>query len=118
MLKAEDKAEVISFLAIGQYIAAVYDDQWWLGTILEVDNKHDDFKVRFLRPAGPSPTYRWPEFEDHQTEVENVTKRIPGVPSPKGANKLSHPRNTREKLIMTFYIYSISFSTSVDFCRP
>ena len=64
MLKAEDKAEVISFLAIGQYIAAVYDDQWWLGTILEVDNEHDEYKVRFLHPAGPSPTYRWPEFED------------------------------------------------------
>ena len=64
VLKAEDKAEMISVLAPGQYIAAVYDDQWWLGMILEVDNEHDDYKVRFLHPAGPSPTFHWPQFDD------------------------------------------------------
>ena len=64
VFKTAGKAEVISVLSPGQYVAAVYDNKWWLGMILQVDNEHDDYKIRFLHPAGPSPTFHWPQFDD------------------------------------------------------
>ena len=62
--KTVGKDEVVSVLSPGQYVAAVYDHQWWLGMILEVDDEHDDYKLRFLHPAGPSPTFHLPQFDD------------------------------------------------------
>ena len=53
-----------SDLLPGKYIAAMHDDKWWLGMVLEVDDENEDYKVRFLHPAGQSPTFYWPQFKD------------------------------------------------------
>ena len=64
VLKQTIKIEKRSDLLPGKYIAAMHDDKWWLGMVLEVDDENEDYKVRFLHPAGQSPTFYWPQFKD------------------------------------------------------
>ena len=57
------KSEEIPILSPGQYVAAVYENQWWLGMVLEFGEEHDDYKICLLHAAGLSPTFHWSQFE-------------------------------------------------------
>lgn len=48
----------------GQYIACMYDGNWWLGNITERDYDQVDVKVTLMHPHGPAATFRWPRRED------------------------------------------------------
>lgn len=38
----------------GDWLAVVYDDHWWLAKAIDVHNEHQDVKVEFLHPHGPT----------------------------------------------------------------
>ena len=75
----------------GDYITAVYDDEWWLGIIYVDGNDGDDqmsegmFKVNFLHPAGSmrstSFTYCTPpdKLQIHTSDI--LTKVHPMTPT-------------------------------------
>lgn len=44
----------VSSLNNGDWLAVVYDDQWWLAKTIAVDTEHQDVKVEFLHPHGPT----------------------------------------------------------------
>ena len=51
-------------LKVSQFIACVYDDSPWIGTILEIDEANRDILVKFLHPPLPTRSFHWPERED------------------------------------------------------
>ena len=46
------------------YIACKYDNLWYFGIITEVSKEEGDVTVKFLHPAGPSPSFYWPTRDD------------------------------------------------------
>ena len=51
-------------IAINEFVAVVYDDQWWLGTVQEVSVENNDANVSFLHPAGPRTSFHWASTPD------------------------------------------------------
>ena len=51
----------------GTYITCSYDDQWWLAYVLMVLMESDEANVSFLHPAGPSPSFSFPQRPDTLT---------------------------------------------------
>ena len=41
-------------LNIGCYVVCVYDNNWWIGTILNTSSEDEDTEVKFMHPEGPS----------------------------------------------------------------
>ena len=46
------------------YICCVYDSNWWIGHVIEVDFLENDIRINFLHPHGPSKYFHWPSHED------------------------------------------------------
>ena len=46
------------------YVACNYDEKWWVGMILELDQQNNDMKVTFMHPHGPSKSFFWPRRDD------------------------------------------------------
>jgi hypothetical protein len=45
------------FETVSGYIAAAYEDHWWLGYVLEKYEGSEELKIRFLNPHGPSASF-------------------------------------------------------------
>lgn len=48
----------------GSYIAATYDNSWYIGVVEEIDTEHEDLKINFMHPKGPAASFHFPEHED------------------------------------------------------
>ena len=46
------------------YVACKYDEQWWVGMVLEADQASNDIKITFMHPHGPSDSFFWPSKDD------------------------------------------------------
>ena len=49
---------------IGQYVSALYDDNWYIGIVPHVDKTNKDVFQQLMHPKGPSHYFHWPENED------------------------------------------------------
>lgn len=60
-----DCANVEPFKAqVGQYVAAVYDNAWYLAIVLEISGENDDILLAFMKPKGPARSFSWPRRKD------------------------------------------------------
>ena len=41
-------------------MTCIYDGEWWLACVLEVDAENGEVKVTFLHPHGPSRSFKYP----------------------------------------------------------
>jgi len=57
-------SELVSPLNPGQYAAVSYDRKWYIGTVIEYDDEHEDYNIKFMHPNGPSSSFRWPPKDD------------------------------------------------------
>jgi len=50
----------------GQYIAAVYDQTWYIGVIVDRSDEAEDIQVKFMTSTQRSGSYRltWPRHDD------------------------------------------------------
>ena len=46
------------------YVACKYDEQWWVGMVLEADYASNGIKITFMHPHGPSGSFFWPSKDD------------------------------------------------------
>ena len=46
------------------YICCVYDSNWWIGLVVEIDFLENDICINFLHPHGPYKYFYWPLHED------------------------------------------------------
>ena len=46
------------------FIASFYDEHWWVGLVIDLDDKSNDVLVKFMSPHGPSSSFSWPRRDD------------------------------------------------------
>ena len=49
---------------IGQYVSALYDDNWYIGIAQHINKTNKDIFLQLMHPKGPSHYFYWPENED------------------------------------------------------
>ena len=45
---------------VNGYVTVMYEDNWWLGYVLEKDFNSGEVKIKFLHPHGPSSLFTFP----------------------------------------------------------
>jgi len=53
-----------SDVAVMLYVSCIHDDHWWTRIVNEVSSIKVTFKINFLHPSSPSPTFCWLVHED------------------------------------------------------
>ena len=48
----------------GSYVAATYDNNWYIGLVMEVNAEQGDEKLNFLNPKIPAVSFHFPKNED------------------------------------------------------
>ena len=48
----------------GQYIACIYDNNWWIGNIAEISTEDHDASINFMHPHGVATSFHWPLKND------------------------------------------------------
>lgn len=63
----------------GQYIACLYDGNWWCGNIVQRSTEYEDYEVKFMHPHGPCKQFKWPLKKDDICWVpaEHILQVIP-----------------------------------------
>ena len=46
------------------FVTCLYNEQWWLACVLEIDLEEHEVKVSFLHPNGPSRSFKYPHIPD------------------------------------------------------
>lgn len=73
----------------GKYIAAVYDQAWYVGNIVERDDEKDDVLVNFMTRTGDS-SFQWPQKKDEcWVPLEHILCILP-VPSTSSSGRQYH----------------------------
>ena len=54
----------VELCAPGKYLAAVYDQTWYAGNIVECDKEKEDVPVNFMRAAGATVSFQWLRKKD------------------------------------------------------
>eukprot|EP00795_Rhopilema_esculentum_P001888 gene1888-biopygen10418 len=49
---------------VGQFVVCNYDELYWAGMLIEVDNDMHDVNVKFMHPSLPSTSLKWPKRDD------------------------------------------------------
>ena len=49
---------------IGQYVSAIYDDNWYIGIVQHIDKTNKDVFLQLMHPKEPSHYFYWPKNED------------------------------------------------------
>ena len=49
---------------VNDYVAAFYDEHWWVGLVTQFDTETNDVLMKFMAPHGPRATFSWPRSDD------------------------------------------------------
>ena len=49
---------------IGDFVAAIYEGQWYIGQILEEDNVEKEFLINFMESDSKTSCFKWPKEKD------------------------------------------------------
>ena len=59
------------------FVTCVYDKEWWVGCVLQVDEDSEQVNVSFLHPHGPSRSFKYPAKPDIlNISVRDVLTRV------------------------------------------
>ena len=88
-----------------KYVAAKYDDKWYLGVIEGQNFAEKELDIKFMHPNGPSSAYTWPIYEDRCTlplkEIIGILRENP-KPTNARASQFSIGRNSSAKIELLF----------------
>ena len=96
----------ISYLCIGDYIACMYDYNWFVGLVEDVREEEGDVRVCFMHPKGPGRPkncFYWPARGDIGHIPESGILGKISAPIPSLSEELSH------KQLFNFYYNSLLF---------
>ena len=89
---------------VGSYAAVIYDQNWWLCIITEIDSGERDVKVKFMHPKGPSKFFLWPNRDDVCFIPFNCILKIIDVPTPNATGR-NYSIQEEDVIINKFNIY-------------
>ena len=72
----------------GDWVAAVYERQWYIGKVLEVDEDDKDAMISFLKTTtSKPPSFKWPAVPDKLWVDFDHLLCVIEEPSPRGKSK-------------------------------
>ena len=42
---------------INDFVSCLYENTWWIGLVMEIDNEQTDVRVKFMHPHGPTISF-------------------------------------------------------------
>lgn len=74
MFSCLDANEEVVKIQSGDWIAAVYDNNWYVGKVMTVDSKSRDAKVSFIeKTSARTISFKWPSTPDEiWVEFDNI----------------------------------------------
>ena len=63
-VRSEMRFVPIANLQPGQYIACIYDNNWWIGNISQISVDNYDALINFMHLHGPASFFHWPLRND------------------------------------------------------
>ena len=58
-------------------MAYTYDGDWYVGSVMDVDNTEQDIKLNSLHPKGPSDKYKYPARRDElYVPIQHIIKKV------------------------------------------
>ena len=72
----------------GDWLAVIYDQNWWLAKAIAVDGHHQDVQVEFFHPHGPSTRFH-PKSKKDQCFIplDNILVKLLGPSTPGRASR-------------------------------
>ncbi|GBM70365.1 hypothetical protein AVEN_129679-1 [Araneus ventricosus] len=66
LIKGAESSAILQHLepSLHNYVACVYEENWWIGQVSELNKEEGDYTIAFMHPHGPSETFYWPERQD------------------------------------------------------
>ena len=93
---------------LGDYVAFVYDQKWYVGLILSLSINHNELEVKSMHPHGPSTFFKWPSRSDivwvTLSQVLCVVE-CPNMLSSRGQYKLSDVSSTKVSQMWELYLH-------------
>ena len=78
-----------------EFIACKYDNQIWIGMVINRDRSDNDYKVKFMHPPFPSTNYHWPRQSDECYIPESHVVCVIDAPvTPTGRQYILHVSDT------------------------
>ena len=59
---ADNPRNWVTQFAVGHYVATVYDSRWYVGKIVDIDDKESHIEITFM--ARRKQFYQWPTQQD------------------------------------------------------
>ncbi|XP_063243365.1 uncharacterized protein LOC134542780 [Bacillus rossius redtenbacheri] len=84
----------INDFQVGQFVACVYDQNWWMGQITGISKELNDMTVSFMHPHGPAKGFQWPQESGKKKDecpvpLQNVLLAVSN-PTPLGQSARLH----------------------------
>ncbi|GBM95481.1 hypothetical protein AVEN_213849-1 [Araneus ventricosus] len=66
LLNGAESSAILQCLepSLHNYATCVYEENWWIELVSELNKEEGDYKIAFMHPHGPSETFYWPERQD------------------------------------------------------
>ena len=65
---------------VSGYVTCMYNNNWWLAFVLDLDTENSKVKVTFLHPQGPARLYRYPTVPDVLTvPLDHILTKVDPV---------------------------------------
>lgn len=58
------------------HIACIYDNQWWIGKVLEVSRESNDLSVHFFYPCGPKTSFKLSKNDTVWVPISRVLRKL------------------------------------------
>jgi len=71
----------VGHFAPGMYVAAVYDSDYYFGTVTSVSDEHQDVTISFMTPKAPSKSFTWPRRADESPARRGHILKVLAPPS-------------------------------------
>ena len=63
--------------AINGYVTVMYEDNWWLGCVIDKFDEQKEVLIQFLKPHGPSSGIKYPAKENSlKVPYRNVLQAV------------------------------------------
>ena len=81
-------------LRLGYYVAAIYDQDWWVGLVEEVDEERKECQLNFMHPKNPTGNVMWPRRTDRC--LIPIEKVLTVITVPETASQSARTYNIKE----------------------
>ena len=62
--KVNKQGSELKLETISDWVTCMYNNNWWLAFVLDLDVDNSKVKVTFLHPQGPACSYKYPTIPD------------------------------------------------------